>query len=232
MYLTGFVETDHVSDRALSLESQEITTLHEVAKEKDIAIAIGLIESKGNTFYNSTILITPEERVALCYRKTHLWPDERNLVQPGDRLSTCLWRGTRIGLLICYDIEFPEPARALASMGADLLLITNGNMDPYGKVHNTAALSRAMENQIFIAMANRAGQGTGLTFAGESTIVDPLGNIVAKCDRSEQTCHASIDLSLIHESRQEYCYKEDRKLSLTGHQVEHGNAIKEWVINN
>lgn len=129
MYLTGFVETDHVSDRALSLESQEITTLHEVAKEKDIAIAIGLIESKGNTFYNSTILITPEERVALCYRKTHLWPDERNLVQPGDRLSTCLWRGTRIGLLICYDIEFPEPARALASMGADLLLITNGNMD-------------------------------------------------------------------------------------------------------
>jgi (R)-amidase len=87
-----------------------------------------------------------------------------------------------------------------------------------------------MENQIFIAMANRAGQGTGLTFAGESAIVDPLGNIVVQCDRSEQICHADVDLSLLKSSRQNYCYTNDSKIRLTGHQIEHKNGTKEWIF--
>ncbi len=66
-------------------------------------------ERDNGRFYNTTLLITPEG-IALKYRKTHLWPSERGVYEAGDRFATCLWNGVRVGLLICYDIEFPETA--------------------------------------------------------------------------------------------------------------------------
>jgi (R)-amidase len=92
--------------------------------------------NNGGIFYNTSVLVTPDG-IALRYRKTHLWPSERGLFQPGDRYVTALWKGVRVGILICYDIEHPESARALGQLGAELILVTNGNMDPYGPVHRT-----------------------------------------------------------------------------------------------
>ena len=102
--------------------------------------------------------MTPEG-IALQYRKTHLWPSERSDFSPGDRFTTVLWRGVRVGLLICYDIELPETSRALAQLGAEVVIVTNGNMDPYGPVHRTAIMARAQENQLFAVMVNRVGAG-------------------------------------------------------------------------
>src|SRR5699024_11375552 len=65
----------------------------------------------------------------------------------GNQLSCAEWRGYKIGLLICYDLEFPETARALATQGVDLIVITNGNMNPYGPVHLHLGRARAIENQ-------------------------------------------------------------------------------------
>lgn len=230
LQLSGFPEPGHVIDRALTLDGSEITALHHAAREKDVAIAIGLIERDGERFYNTTVLITPERGVALRYRKTHLWPDERGLVTPGDRLVTCEWRGIRVGLLVCYDIEFPETARALAALGAELLIVTNGNMDPYGPVHRTAALARATENQLFLAMTNRAGAGAGLTFAGESAIVDPLGRLVAACGRDEQTLRATLELKLLAQARRDYRYLADRRLPLAGRRVDCADGGREWHL--
>jgi len=95
----------------------------------------------------------------MAYRKTHLWASDKGVFHPGNRMMTCEWNGLRVGILICYDIEFPETARALATLGADLLIVTNGNMDPYGMVHRNAIIARAMENQVFAVMVNRCGKG-------------------------------------------------------------------------
>lgn len=226
-HLSGFAEPGHVLDRALTLDGPELEALIEASRKRDLAIAIGLLERDGETVFNTTVLITPEDGIALRYRKTHLWPDERTLVQPGDALHCLEWRGRCIGLLICYDLEFPEPARALATMGADLLVVTNGNMDPYGPVHARAAQTRAQENQCFLAMSNRAGQGAGLTFAGESALIGPDGDTLFRAGREETVQALHLDPARLSSAKQDYHYAEDRRLSLRGH-LETQGSRRSW----
>jgi (R)-amidase len=216
-HLSGFAEPGHVLDRALSLDGPELAALIEASRERDLAIAIGLLERDGETVFNTTVLITPEDGIALRYRKSHLWPDERELVRPGDALHCLEWRGRCIGLLICYDLEFPEPARALAAMGVDLLVVTNGNMDPYGPVHARAAEARAQENQCFLAMSNRVGEGAGLTFAGESALIGPDGEPLFRAGREETVQSLHVDADRSAHTKRDYHYLEDRRLNLQGH---------------
>jgi len=129
--------------------------------------------------------------------------------------------------LICYDIEFPETARALATLGADLLIVTNGNMDPYGMVHRNAIIARAMENQVFAVMVNRCGEGDGLTFAGGSCMVDPFGNVLVECGREPVQLAIDIDLSQLATSRSQYRYLSDRRMTLSGEIHELPNGIRE-----
>lgn len=214
--LTGFAEPGHVADRALTLDGPELAALIDASREHDTALALGLLERADGTVYNTTVLITPERGIALRYRKSHLWPDERDLVTPGDELCCTEWRGRRIGLLICYDLEFPEPARALAAMGTDLLVVTNGNMDPYGPVHARAAQARAQENQYYLAMANRVGEGAGLTFAGESALIAPDGETLYRADREESVTTLTLDPERLTRARRDYDYLRDRRLELDG----------------
>ncbi|GEK47693.1 hypothetical protein HPA02_19760 [Bisbaumannia pacifica] len=219
-HLTGFAEPGHVTDRALTLDGPELGALIDASRERDTALAIGLLERDGERVFNTTVLITPERGLTLRYRKTHLWPDERDLVTPGDDLSCAEWRGRRLGLLICYDLEFPEPARALAQMGTDLLVVTNGNMDPYGPVHARAAQARAQENQCFLAMTNRVGEGAGLRFAGESALVAPCGEVRFRAGRAEGVTRLTLDETELTAARRDYHYLRDRRLPLAGHAEE------------
>ncbi|TQI80937.1 (R)-amidase [Serratia fonticola] len=212
--LTGFTDPDGKTDYALSLTSKELEQVVMASRRADLAVAVGFLEQQGEQLFNSSVLITPEQGIYLHYRKSHLWTNERAEAQAGDRLVCGLWRGRRIGLLICYDIEFPEASRALALMGCDLLLVTDGNMDPYGHVHRNALLSRAQDNQMFVAMANRAGQGCGMHFAGESLVADPLGREIASLGREADVLHTELDFSLLDEARSHYRYLDDRRLAL------------------
>lgn len=212
--LTGFGVAEGETEYALRPDGPEVAQLLLAARRFDVALAIGFLERTSEGLFNSTVLITPEQGIYLHYRKTHLWPDERREVRAGDRLVCGVWRGVRIGLLICYDLEFPEAARAQALMGCELLLVTNGNMDPYGPVHRQAAFARAQDNQMFVAMTNRAGEGSGLQFAGESLIVDPLGRRVAGLARETGTLTAELDFALLAQARRHYRYLDDRRLTL------------------
>lgn len=216
-HLTGFAEHDAVVSRAISLKDPAFHILHKAAKQKNLAIALGFLEQDDQTgYFNASVLITPEDGPILHYRKTHLWTDERNLVTPGVRLSCVEWHGWRIGLMICYDLEFPETARALASLGAELIIITNGNMDPYGPVHHHLARARAIENQCFIAMTNRSGTGAGYTFAGGSAVFTPRGKCLTSLGRDEGSTHAVLDFSLRQHACHHYDYRVDRRIKLAG----------------
>lgn len=229
-HLSGFAESTPLEARALRLDGPELERLADAARQRDMAIAIGLIERSGERFFNTTVLLTPERGVALHYRKTHLWPDERDFLSPGDRLSCIRWRGLNIGLLICYDIEFPEPARALAALGADLLVVTNGNMDPYGPVHARASAARAQENQCFLVMANRAGRGAGLEFAGESALLDPYGETLFRAGREECVSLHTIDLEALQGARLAYDYRRDSRIRLQGRRSER-DGVRSLVID-
>ncbi|MGH8418731.1 MAG: carbon-nitrogen hydrolase family protein [Pseudomonas sp.] len=229
-YLMGFPTIDTVAAVAEPEDGPTVQAVQRAARERNLAVVIGFAENDGGRFYNTTLLITPEG-IALRYRKTHLWPSERGVFEPGDRFATCQWNGVRIGLLICYDIEFPETARALAQLGADLLIVTNGNMDPYGPTHRTAIMARAQENQALAVMVNRVGAGTGsLVFAGGSALVDPFGTLLQEAGREESQFSAELDFSQLLAARQDYRYLNDQRIRLPGNVIEHADGRRELLI--
>lgn len=215
-YIMGFPERERGRSLAQTLDGPIVKHLERKARETDTLIVSGLYERDGENVYNTSVLVGPAG-LLLSYRKTHLWVGESSRVEAGNCFRSCSWEGTQLGLLICYDIEFPETARAVASLGTELLIVTDGNMAPYGPVHRVALQARAQENQIFVAMANRIGQGSdggeSSYFVGGSMIVDPFGRIMVEAGNDkEEVISAKIDLSLVQQSRQRYHYLQDRRL--------------------
>ncbi|MCW3477972.1 carbon-nitrogen hydrolase family protein [Neisseriaceae bacterium JH1-16] len=222
-HLMGFPSKDNIAALAQPLSGPALSAIQQAASAKGVSVAIGLTEALDGQFFNTTVLLTPAG-LATAYRKTHLWPSEHGIVSAGNTLMSCEWNGLRVGLLICYDIEFPETARALASLGVDLLIVTNGNMAPYGPVHRNAIVARAMENQVFAVMVNRCGQEGGLTFTGESAVIDPFGRIVASCGSGPEQLGVGLDLSLLATSREPYRYLSDRRIALRGEVQDFGQG--------
>mgnify|MGYP000875152437 CR=1 FL=1 len=213
--LVGFPTRESVADAAQSLDGPALTRVRKAAREAGVATAVGLAERDGAQFYNTTVLIDAAGDIVLRYRKTHLWASDVGVFTPGDRFTSCVWNGVTVGMLICYDIEFPETARAVAALDADLLIVTNGNMDPFGPVHRRAIVARAMENQMFALMVNRCGTGDDdLTFPGESALVDPFGDIVAAAGADETVLRAQLDLTRLEASREHYSYLHDARVPL------------------
>ncbi len=214
--LSGFPSADKVAGVAEPWDGPGISAVRDAAKRRGVAVAVGYAEAADGAFYNTSTLIDKDGDVVLQYRKTHLWPTDKGVVAAGNRLPTAMWKNRRVGLLICYDVEFPETARALARQGAELVIVTDGNMDPLGPVHSRALAARAMENQIFVVMTNRCGTGAGgLTFPGESILVDPFGNTVAVAGKDECVLTVDINWSLLNKSREEYYYLKDARISLS-----------------
>jgi len=229
--LMGFPTEENIARIAEPLDGPSITAVQQAAQAQNVAVVVGMAEAANDgRFYNTTVLVTPEG-VALTYRKTHLWASDCGVFTPGDRFATALFKGIRVGLLICFDIEFPETARALGQLGAELIIVTNGNMDPYGPTHRTAITARAMENQAFAVMVNRVGDGDGgLVFAGGSAVVDPYGQLLCEAGRGE--CRMTVELAMeqLQRSRRDYSYIAQRRIHLPGEQVEHANGLRELTI--
>ncbi|WP_213881800.1 carbon-nitrogen hydrolase family protein [Pseudomonas sp. dw_358] len=231
-HLMGFPSSDTVAGVAEPLDGPTVQAVMDAARSHQVSVVIGFAEVDAGQYFNTTLLITPEG-IALRYRKTHLWASDRGVFSAGDRYVTCEWQGLRVGLLICYDIEFPESARALAQLGADLIIVTNGNMDPYGPTHRTAIMARAQENQAFALMVNRVGSGDGdLVFAGGSALVDPFGSLLEEAGREERCFSVELDLTQLAAARRDYRYLDDQRLRLPGDVLEHADGRRELLIPN
>ncbi|WP_176047959.1 carbon-nitrogen hydrolase family protein [Burkholderia sp. BCC1644] len=230
--LSGFPTRDNVADLAQTLDGPALSAVRDAARKKGVAVAVGLAERDGGQFYNTTVLVDEQGDIVLRYRKTHLWASDVGVFTPGDRFATCTWNGLTVGLLICYDIEFPETARAVGALDADLLIVTNGNMDPFGPVHRRAIAARAMENQMFALMVNRCGSGDDdLTFAGQSALVDPFGESTLELGRDEAVVQASLDLTRLEASREHYSYLHDARVMLGLAPVEQPNGHRALMID-
>ena len=125
--------------------------------------------------YDTTVVLAPDGALLTAYDKTHLFDREKAVFTPGAALEAPFaWSGVRFGVLCCFDIELPEPARTLALRGAQCLLVPSANMEPWGESHRAFVRSRALENHAFVAYANAVGAASGYVFEGGSCLVDPL----------------------------------------------------------
>jgi (R)-amidase len=231
--LSGFPTRENLAAVAQPIDSPALVAVREAARRAGVAVAVGLAERDGTRYFNTTLLIDASGHIIQRYRKTHLWASDEGIFTPGDRFEVCTWQGLSVGVLICYDIEFPETARALGRLGAELLIVTNGNMDPYGPVHRRAIAARAMENQVYVVMANRCGRGDQqLTFPGQSALVDPSGEIVRSAESEETQLAVELDLSRIAASRKNYQYLREARVALTLRPAEQATNSRALIIES
>jgi 5-aminopentanamidase len=157
--------------------------LARLTAREDLLLVAGVVESAAAARpFNSAVLFGPEGHLA-TYRKSHLFADELDLFAPGDTgFFVTAARGVRIGMMICFDWVFPECARCLALLGADVLAHPANLVLPYCQ-HSMP--TRCLENGVFALTANRIGREAHvagkpeLTFTGGSLIVNPRGEVVA-----------------------------------------------------
>ncbi|MDR3717879.1 MAG: carbon-nitrogen hydrolase family protein [Bryobacteraceae bacterium] len=191
-------------------------TIAALAREHNLAIAYGYAERAEGVIYNSAAVIGPDGTLLGHYRKTHLFGDfERQTYSPGACFSKPFaYGGFNIGLLICYDVEFPEAVRATALAGADLILIPTAITPEYGVVPDCIVPARAVENQIFVTYCDHAGEENGLAYLGGSCIVAPTGRKLASAGADEALLIADLDPGLIAACATTFPYRAERRPAL------------------
>ncbi len=173
------------------------------AKELNVHIIYGLLEKEGNKHFNTAVLIGPDGIIGK-YRKIHLpFLGIDRFIDKGDRefkvYNTPIGN---IGIHICYDCNFPECARVMALLGADILVLPTNWPEGRQKIAEHVVLCRAYENKVNFVAANRTGIERDVKFIGLSRIVDTNGEIVAgAAGDSEQIVYGDISLK---EARQKH----------------------------
>jgi predicted amidohydrolase len=160
----------------------ELAVVRAAAALNRTAVVIGFVERiDAQRIANAAACIDVDGGLAAVYRKTHLFGAlERATFTPGDALLVVTLAGRRLAPLVCFDLEFPEPARAARRAGAELLVTVAANMHPYGPDHALFARTRALENGLGHVYVNRSGHEAGLDFVGESLAVDGRGKVHAR----------------------------------------------------
>jgi predicted amidohydrolase len=193
------------------LRGESVRRLEGVAARRGLWLLFGIPELESGTIYNSVLITDPGRGVVATHHKVHLWPGEEGIFAPGTGFGVRSVDGHSLGCLICYDFEFPEPARALALMGAEMLAVSTANMTPWGPYQDVFARSRAMENGAYVAVANCIGTAGDLSFVGGSTIVDPTGRVLCAGETQEGVFIAAIDRGLVEDARAKTGYLINRR---------------------
>ncbi|AWE49189.1 carbon-nitrogen hydrolase family protein [Streptomyces nigra] len=218
MFLTGYAIGDEIARLAEPADGDGADAVAESAARHGLAIAYGYPERAGDTVHNSAQLISADGTRLANYRKTHLFGCfERDHFTPGDQqVVQTEVDGVRVGILICYDVEFPENVRAHALAGTELLIVPTAQMHPFQFVAESMIPVRAFENQMYVAYVNRVGREGEFEFVGLSTLAGPDGIARTRAGRAEDLVLADVDPALVAASREANPYLQDRRPGLYG----------------
>jgi predicted amidohydrolase len=148
------------------------------------------------------LLINRSGNIGANYRKTHLYGRyEKGCFKPGDSLIIAELADLKIGILICYDVEFPEAVRSLVIAGAHLIAVPTALMKDYCCVAEHVAPTRAYESGVFVAYVNRCGIEGDTIYCGSSCLVGPDGRDIIRAGQSEELLIANVDKQVIAEVR-------------------------------
>ena len=179
-----------IQDTASYWDGAPLKFLQKTAKENQIGIICGISEREEDHIYNSMVVIDQQGNLIGKYRKTHLaaYPplNENSTIAAGNSLELLNINGFTFGLMICYDLRFPEMSRSLTLKGADTLILVSAWPFPRLSHWETLIRARAIENQVYFVAANRVGKDGENTFCGSSRIVDPYGVIVASAAENRE----------------------------------------------
>jgi predicted amidohydrolase len=206
MGLTGYaIGAERVQALAEPANGALAQAVAATAQRHGMAIVYGYPEHNplGQPF-NAAQAIGPDGQSLARYRKTHLYGAmDRAQFTAGDAASQVFtWRGWRLGLLICYDVEFPETVRGLALQGVDAVLVPTANMAAFDEVQNLLVPARACENRVFVVYANACGHEPGIHYGGLSTVAGPDGGVLSRAGRNGDLLFATLTRETLDGARQ------------------------------
>jgi len=215
LWLTGYDWAGY-RKAAAEINTDVFNTVSTMAQQGKISILGSVFEKRGDQVANGAAFYASNGRLMGVYRKIHLFrlfDEERYLQEGGSPLTMDLpWGPT--SLAICYDLRFPELFRRYANEGAVLILLVAEW--PLERIDHWRTLirARAIENQVYIAAVNSAGETGETVFGGHSMIVDPWGKIVAEAGEEPTLLTGEVELERVKEIRKQIPVFEDRRPEL------------------
>jgi predicted amidohydrolase len=215
-FITGYNIGERLGELAEPADGPSVTALREIASEAGVAVLCGYPERDGPLVHNAAVPVDARGEPILGYRKTHLFgPVDHAAFAPGDSFAVAELAGLRVGVLICFDIEFPQAARRLALLGAQLIVVPTSLMAPFDVVARTLVPARAAENQVFVAYANRVKSEGDLLYVGQSCVCGPDGNDLARAGGEEAALIvAELDPRAVERARGDCSYLDGRRPEL------------------
>lgn len=186
LFLTGYSVGEDLENLAETENGPEMTEVRKLSQEHGLYTAVSFPEKgEDGRYYISSALIDNDGGVLGVYRKAHLFDEEKKHFTPGSEFKVIETPIGNIGMMICFDVEFPEIARSLKLQGADFIVIVNANMHPYELHHHLYSRVRAMENEIPVIICNRLGKEGELDFCGDSMVIDATGKVLLEMRQTE-----------------------------------------------
>lgn len=210
--LCGYGDAERIRRLAVPVDSAFIDEVRALAREAGVGFIAGYAESAGGTLHNSAVAIGPDGAVRGNYRKVNLWgPHERGLFTPGTPSPVMEWGGLKLGMLICYDLEFPEAARNLVLRGADTLIVISATSRPYHVVPEVLVPARGYETGCHVTYCNVAGIDGPYSFIGMSRITAPDGSVLAALGEEAGVAMAGVTAERVTAWRAGHDYLADRR---------------------
>jgi N-carbamoylputrescine amidase len=211
---SGYVFTDQEEAQRAAEDPDDgptVRALRDVCVAHGCHVVAGLNERDGDCRHNSAVLVGPSGRLA-TYRKLHLFYNEQRWFEPGDDLPIVDLPIGRVGIIICYDLWFPEPARALALAGAEIIAVPTNWVASFKRTvwddrgycqGDYVAMATAAQNGVVMACADRIGTEREVAFIGASIIVGADGWPVAgpASKDAEELLVADVDLDSVEGAR-------------------------------
>ena len=223
LFATGytFVSKEEAQEMAEKKDGKTSNFLQNISQKTGAIVIGGFIEKEGSEIYNSSLMVF-KEKVIGSYRKVHLYYKEKFWFSPGNKnLQIYKINGVNIGIMICFDWIFPETARTLALLGADIIAHPANLVLPYCQ---KAMVTRCLENNVFAITANRIGQEhrgeDKFNFTGASQITSIKGEILSSAPTDKISADfVEIDIKearnkkindfndILNDRREEFYYK-------------------------
>ncbi len=219
MWHVGYFGFDQYEREAVTLGESELPRrFSALAAELGATIHMGSVVERDGGLFNTSLVFAPDGREVGRYRKIHVFgygSREQELLTGGDEVATFPVAGLSAGMATCYDLRFPELFRAMVD---DVALYVVPAAWPATRVEHWRSLlvARAIENQAFVIGCNAAGLDRGVALGGNSVIVSPYGEVIARAGTEPARLDAEVDLAEVAALRSSFRVLEDRTFDPPG----------------
>jgi predicted amidohydrolase len=214
---TGFFPKENLESLCDQDGSQVKEVFGALAAKLNVNIVSGSVANyRDGKVFNTAYVFDRKGECIAAYDKTHLFTPmgEDNYFTPGDHLCRFTLDGVSCGLIICYDVRFPELTRSLTVPGLDMLFVVS--QWPKVRTFHLRSLTtaRAIENQMFVVCCNSCGTAGETVYGGNSAVIDPWGETLRLAGEKEQTITAECDLNILKNIRSTIPVFRDRRPEL------------------